>query len=302
MAQTSFLPDIETDERDKPVNVASVPQRSPFRYPGGKTWFVPLFRRWIQSFAVSPRVLVEPFAGGGIISLTAAFERLADRVVLVELDNQIAAVWETILGGDADWLARRIVSFNLSTESAKTELARKPSSRRELAFQTILKNRTAHGGILADGAGVIKHGENGKGIHSRWYPQTIAKRISNIALVGERIRFDHGDAFAALSELKNNERAVFFIDPPYTAGGKRAGSRLYTHNEVDHARLFSVCEQLRGDFLLTYDNADEVRVLALRHGFDARPIAMKNTHHAEMTELLIGRDLRWMDGSSGAVP
>ena len=107
-----------------------------------------------------------------------------------------------------------------------------------LLFQTILKNRTAHGGILADGAGVIKHGENGKGIHSRWYPQTIAKRITNISLVAERIRFDHGDAFATLSKFKNNERAVFFIDPPYTAGGKRAGSRLYTHNEVDHARLF----------------------------------------------------------------
>jgi hypothetical protein len=25
-----------------------------------------------------------------------------------------------------------------------------------------------------------------------------------------------------------------------------------------------------------------------------KPIAMKNTHHAEMTELVIGRDLSWM--------
>ena len=108
----------------------------------------------MQSFAVPPRVLVEPFAGGGIISLTAAFERLADRVVLMELDHQIAAVWGTILEGDAEWLARRIVSFDLSVGNAKAELARKPSSRRELAFQTILKNRTAHGGILADGAGI----------------------------------------------------------------------------------------------------------------------------------------------------
>ncbi len=31
-----------TDERlPGIVNVASVPQRSPFRYPGGKTWLVP---------------------------------------------------------------------------------------------------------------------------------------------------------------------------------------------------------------------------------------------------------------------
>jgi len=35
---------------------------------------------------------VEPFAGGGIISLTALFERLVDRVVMVELDEDIASV------------------------------------------------------------------------------------------------------------------------------------------------------------------------------------------------------------------
>ena len=87
---------------------------------------------------------------------------------------------------------------------------------------------------------------------------------------------------------------MFFIDPPYTAGGKSAGSRLYTHCEVDHERLFAVCEKLRGDFLLTYDNAEEVCALAERHGFATKPVAMKNTHHAEMNELLIGRDLSWV--------
>ena len=61
---------------DAIVNVASVPQRSPFRYPGGKTWLVPLFRRWMFSLPTEPKLLVEPFAGGGIISLTAAFEYL----------------------------------------------------------------------------------------------------------------------------------------------------------------------------------------------------------------------------------
>jgi DNA adenine methylase len=30
---------------NKIVNVASVPQRSPFRYPGGKTWLVPIVRQ-----------------------------------------------------------------------------------------------------------------------------------------------------------------------------------------------------------------------------------------------------------------
>src|SRR5271154_7580076 len=111
MSQTFLLPEFETEEHAKPVNVASVPQRSPFRYPGGKTWLVPLFRRWMLSLPNTPTVLVEPFAGGGIISLTTAFEWLADKVVMVELDKQIAAVWQTILGGDAKWLAKRLLTF-----------------------------------------------------------------------------------------------------------------------------------------------------------------------------------------------
>ena len=40
--------------------------------------------------------------------------------------------------------------------------------------------------------------------------------------------------------------------------------------------------------------ADEVKDLSRKHGFEMKPIAMKNTHHAEMTELVIGRDLSWM--------
>lgn len=140
------------------VNVASVPHRSLFRYPGGKTWLVPLFRRWMLSLEKKPRVLVEPFAGGGIIGLTTAFEGLADEVLLVELDPQVAAVWETVLGDDADWLAERILSFEFNIGTVTVELARTCSARREIAFQTLLRNRVSHGGILAKGAGLTKPG------------------------------------------------------------------------------------------------------------------------------------------------
>jgi DNA adenine methylase len=46
---------------------------------------------------------------------------------------------------------------------------------------------------------------------------------------------------------------------------------------------------------MTYDNAEEVRTLADRHGFETKLVAMKNTHHAEMNELLIGRGLGWVE-------
>ena len=56
------------------VNVAQVPQRSPLRYPGGKTWLIPHIRHWLERFDSPPKSIVEPFAGGGIASLTAVME------------------------------------------------------------------------------------------------------------------------------------------------------------------------------------------------------------------------------------
>jgi DNA adenine methylase len=271
------------------ANVAQVQHRSPFRYPGGKTWLVPHVQQWMISRPKRPAEFIEPFAGGAIIGLTVAFEHLADHVTLVELDHQVAAVWKTILEGDYEWLANEILEFDLTSESVEVVLSQPNTSTQELAFQTILKNRVNRGGILAPGAGKIKTGENGKGMKSRWYPETLAKRILNIGNIRERISFIEGDGLGVLEENAERKDAVFFIDPPYTAGGKNAGARLYAHYAVDHARLFSVAEGLEGDFLMTYDNAPEIQTLAERHGFSTRTVAMKNTHHAEMRELLVGR-------------
>jgi DNA adenine methylase len=44
---------------------------------------------------------------------------------------------------------------------------------------------------------------------------------------------------------------------------------------------------------MTYDDAEGVWELAHKQGFDMELVAMKSTHHAEMTELLIGRNLKW---------
>lgn len=279
--------------KKKIVNVASVPQRSPFRYPGGKTWLVPYIRAWLRSLPSRPAIFCEPFAGGAIVGLTVAFESLADRVLLVELDSEVAAVWKIILSGDAGWLADRIMEFTVSVDAVKAEIAKSPRSLREKAFRTILRNRVLHGGILAPGSSLTKYGENGKGVASRWYPATLRKRILAIAEIREQIEFIEGDGLNVLKQHERDESSVFFIDPPYTASGKKAGVRLYQHNELDHALLFRVAAELNGDFLMTYDNAFGVRAMAKAHGFDTELVPMKSTHHAEMMELLIGRKIDW---------
>lgn len=266
----------------KVVNVASVPQRSPFRYPGGKTWLIPVVRKWLKQ-SKEPKTLIEPFAGGGIVSLTAAFESLAEQIVMVELDHEVAAVWEVIVNGDHNWLADKIYSFDLNPENANSILKRENNTTKKQAFSTILKNRIFHGGII------IKNGENGKGIKSRWYPKTLRDRIMAIGHVKSKMKFVEGDAFAELDKIKNDANIFSFIDPPYTVAGKR----LYTHFEIDHDALFALTAQMKGKFMLTYDDAEEIRGLAEKHNLDFRTIPMKTTHHIQKNEIIISDNFEW---------
>lgn len=269
------------------VNVASVPQRSPFRYPGGKTWLIPQLRMWLSSFSTRPKVFFEPFAGGGIASLTVAAERLAERVVMVERDDCVAAIWKVVTGGKAETLAQRILKFKTTKKNISAVLSDKPDDLLSKAFQAFLRNRLARGGIMAPGASLMKNGENGRGITSRWYPETLARRVREIGAIAHRIQFIEGDAFEIIPKYTRKRDAVLFIDPPYTAGGKRAGRRLYLHNDVDHQHLFSLMANSVAPFMMTYDDSKEVRALAVKHQFQVTAIPMKNTHHNMMYELLV---------------
>jgi DNA adenine methylase len=272
------------------VNVSSVPQRSPFRYPGGKTWLIPVIRRWLRGVDANEKELVEPFVGGGIVSLTAVCEGLVKHATMVEKDEDVSAVWSAILGNDGKWLADELVKFDITNETVAEVLGRKNRSIRKRAFATLLKNRVNHGGILANGAGLLKHGENGKGILSRWYPQTLQKRIMEIVRFKDKLTFVEGDGMKVLAKWAARKDTVHFIDPPYTI----AGRRLYTYPHIDHERLFDLASHLSGQFLMTYDNADEIRRLAEKNRFKVSEVPMMNTHHATKTELLISRNLDWL--------
>ena len=270
------------------INVSAVPHRSPFRYPGGKTWLVPYMRQWLTSRKDKPIEFIEAFAGGGIVGLSALFDNLTARLTLVELDEQIGAVWHTILN-DGPELAARIVTFELTKENVVAQLSSVPANIQARAFQTILRNRVQRGGIMAPGAGLLKRGENGQGLASRWYPSTLSKRILDIVDKREFISFVQGDGIDFINKYADLENRVWFIDPPYTL----AGRRLYVHSDLDHRKLFEAVAKIKGDFLMTYDNAVPIRELAKEFCFDMYEIPMKNTHHNLIYELLIGRDVAW---------
>lgn len=276
----------------KPVNVASVKQISPFRYPGGKTWMVPFVHEYLNNIE-RPAKFIEPFLGGGSISMSVAHDNLADTVLMYELDADVAAVWDIISssnGCEASDLCSRILNFNCTETQARSVLNGEVSTQTDRAFRTIVRNRVQRGGILAPGASLIKNGEGGKGIASRWYPETLVKRIKLIQSFSDRLEFVQGNAFAALESYASDVSAFWFVDPPYTAGGKNAGSRLYAQSQLDHEDLFARLSAVAGHVMMTYDDAPEVLSLAQKYGFSVQRIAMKNSHHKTMKEVVLTND------------
>ena len=277
------------------VNVSTVPQLSPFRYPGGKTWLIPWIRTWLKSLGSPVQCIIEPFAGGGSVSLASVHEGLAENAILVERDEDIGAVWRTIFGNRAPEFAERVASFNCTPDEVAYLLASKPRRVEDIAFKTLVINRTRYGGILAHGAALVKQGENGRGVASRWYPETLRTRILAVAKLRDRLRFVQGDGLKFLERASRMKNTAVFIDPPYTV----AGRRLYKYSNIDHIALFQAVSQLHSEFLMTYDNAEEIRSLALRYRLEVEEIPMKSTKHELKLELLIGRDLSWARNGLG---
>jgi DNA adenine methylase len=263
--------------------------RSPFRYPGGKSWLIPEVRAWLGALPFACNTLVEPFAGGASIGLMAVFDGLAKKAVLVELDENIAAVWQSILNGGANALADEILGFSMSTESVERALSEADRSTKHRAFATIVRNRISRGGVMAPRAGRLNRGENGRGLNSRWYPETLARRIRDIAAVRDRIEFIHGDGIDYMGS-HGEPSAAYFIDPPYVG----AGRRLYKHSAVDHDAVFAAAGNLGDAVFLTYDDTETVRSLARQNSFEYIMREMRTAHHATKRELLISRGFKWL--------
>ena len=223
--------------------------------------------------------------GGGIVPLTAIMEGLVQRCIMVELDPDVAAFWQAALY-DTDDLIDNIARFRPTPKSVSALELCKTSG-----FRTLVLNRTRQSGILAPGASFVKHGENGKGISSRWYSDTLIRRLSDISDHANKIVFYTGDGMRTIESLvhKNGDEALF-LDPPYTAGGKRAGGRLYAYNTIDHLRLFEMLSDSDMNFLMTYDNSTEIIHLVREYRFHAVSVFMQNAHHNAIPELVITRE------------
>lgn len=272
------------------ANVASVPQRSPLRYPGGKTWLIPHIRHWLRR--TEPTHLVEPFAGGGTASLTAVMEDLVHTALMIEIDPDVAAFWRGALC-DGARLRYLIAYFPATADALRAVEAGKPTDTAARAFRTLVLNRFRRGGVLAPAAGTMRAGEDGRGLSSRWYRGTLIQRLKAIEDHAYRLPFTQANAMHVLPDLLacGGSKTAFFIDPPYTISQDRSiGARLYKYHRLNHGKLFAILSEWPDcPFLMTYNACGMVISMVRKHGFHAVAVSMKTGAHVARTELIVTR-------------
>ena len=244
---------------------------SPLRYPGSKKKLVLYLCEIIKYNKLNPNVLVEPFVGGGNIALHFLLNGIVKKVIIADKDKLIYSFWH-VLFSDPDYLIDFIkrVRVNLNTFYDYKEITRSCESYEEekLAEACIYLNRTSFSGIMTDGVGPL----GGKNQHSqykidcRFNKKTLIQRIEHISTFRRNVivlPFDWKDAIEYAQDWITHKRRLsrlfFYFDPPFFNKAD-ALYRCY-FNKEEHEQLCKEIIRLKYDWVLSYDNAPEIRKL-----------------------------------------
>jgi DNA adenine methylase len=149
---------------------------------------------------------------------------------------------------------------------------------------------------MAPGAGWLNYGEAGKGIHSRWYPETLARRIESIHALRNKLTFIEGDGLQTLRDFSSTPHTAAFVDPPYVVKKRGAGLRLYRYHNVDCEGLFKVIQHFSGPMIVTYHRSEVVQREANAAGIKCRTVNMHTAHDVAKRQLIL-----YKSGTNGAV-
>jgi len=253
--------------RDK----VKVKDLSPLRYPGSKKRLVLYLCEIIKYNKLNPDVLIEPFAGGGNIALHFLLNQIVNKAIIADKDKLIYSFWN-VLFSNPDYLIDFIkkVKVNLNNFYRYKEMARNFENYEEekLAEACIYLNRTSFSGIMTDIVGPLggKNQQSQYKIDCRFNKKTLIEKMKYISSLSRNVivlSFDWKDTIKYAQDWVRNkkrlDRLFFYFDPPFF----NKANDLYRcyFNKEEHKQLYEEIICLNYDWVLSYDNAPEIRRL-----------------------------------------
>ncbi len=236
---------------------------SPLRYPGGKASILNMVAKIIKENNLNKCCYVEPYAGGCGLALSLLFDGYVHELYLNDIDRSIWAFWNSITT-ETERFIEKIQEINITIEEwhRQRDIQRNKDKFDDftLGFSSFFLNRTNRSGIILK-AGVIGGLEqSGKyKLDCRFNKDRLIEQIIRIKKYKNRIHFYNLDAIDFIQKMNKNLpiNTLYCIDPPYYEKGSTLYTNFYEHQ--DHLKLSKLILKLDRNWILTYDNSDEIK-------------------------------------------
>ena len=230
---------------------------SPLRYPGGKSCIFPFMSSILSENGISGCKYVEPYAGGAGLALKLLFEEYVESIVINDLDPLVYCFWMVCTQQNeqlTEWINETPVTVKVWKRCKEITLNKEEATEFELATALFFLNRTNVSGVLNGGiiGGLEQLGKYK--IDARYNKPELIQRIEKIGRYKGRIEVSKLDGVKLLSRYaKSGAGNVFiYIDPPYYEKGANLYMNYY--KDRDHERLSMKVRDLKGPWVLSYDN------------------------------------------------
>lgn len=254
-AQISQPVFVDDDDKSKHVALKAV-FKSPLRYPGGKQKAIEQISKFLPAHFKEFR---EPLVGGGSVFFHVRSHGLAEKYWINDAFKELMSFWQVVQEPDScarlmHDLERFRAAFTSAEEIrdffliARDEI---PEHSFREAFLFFFFNRVTFSGTTRAG------GFSRAASLTRFTASSI-ERLQSMPVALKDVQITCHDFEPLITELGTD--VFIFLDPPYFTA-----TRLYGHkgslHAFDHWKLAKLLQKTEHQFLITYDDCQEIRDL-----------------------------------------
>lgn len=236
--------------------------KSPLRYPGGKTRACKILDDIISRMFnnCDIKTIISPFLGGGSVEFYMQNKYNCD-IICNDKFTPLYIFWDTCRHpvdkqNMIDELYKLCGKVDLDFfNKCRHELLQNDIDKTKIATNYFTINRCSFSGATMSG-GYSSQANTGR------FTKTSVDRIYNLNL--DKFEIYNEDFSTFIPRYKDMKNTIFFIDPPYLL--EKKNNKLYgnngdMHETFDHIKLCNILKKLNCDWILTYNNSDNIRTL-----------------------------------------